>query len=260
LREIEDEFPEHAMGFEGRAALVTGAAGGMGRRIALDLLAAGTDVTLIDVRDEPLPGDAGPGRARTATGSVADWDFVRTAVAGAHEAFGRLDYLVNAAGVLWFDRDRSLVDIDLAVWDEVMAINLKGAVHAVRAAVPLMRASGGAMVHFSTIQALRGDSRPQDAYQASKAGLIALSKSIAIQYAGDRIRSNCVLPGPTASPMQARWRAEPALEAATARAVPLGRVGTVEDMSAACLFLLSDRAGFITGTELVVDGGITALP
>lgn len=249
------------MDFAGRAAVVTGAAGGMGRRIALDLMAAGADVALIDVRQAPLPEGAGPGRARTATGSITDPGFVNAAVAGAHEAFGRLDYLVNAAGVLWFDRDRSLVDIDLGVWDEVMAINLKGAVHTVRAAVPLMRATGGgAMVHFSTIQALRGDTRPQDAYQASKAGLIALSKSVAVQFAGDRIRSNCVLPGPTASPMQARWRADPALEAATARAIPLGRVGTVQDMSDACLFLLSDRAGFVTGTELVVDGGVTALP
>lgn len=248
------------MDFAGRAAVVTGAAGGMGRRIAHDLLAAGADVMMIDLKDAAVPDAAGPGRRRTAIGSVADWSFVSAAVARAHEAFGRLDYLVNAAGVLWFDRDRSVVDIDLDVWDEVMAINLKGAAHTVRAAVPLMRSRGGAMVHVSTIQALRGDARPQDAYQASKAGLIALSKSIAIQYAGDRIRSNCVLPGPTASPMQARWQADPDLEAATARAIPLGRVGTVEDMSDACLFLLSDRAGFITGTELVVDGGVTALP
>jgi NAD(P)-dependent dehydrogenase (short-subunit alcohol dehydrogenase family) len=248
------------MDFFGRTAVVTGAAGGMGRRIALDLLAAGADVMMIDLKDPAVTDSAGPGRARAATGSVADWPFVSAAVAEAREAFGRLDYLVNAAGVLWFDRDRSVVDIDLDVWDEVMAINLKGAAHTVRAAVPLMRAGGGAMVHFSTIQALRGDTRPQDAYQASKAGLIALSKSIAIQYAGDRIRSNCILPGPTSSPMQARWQADPTLEAATARAIPLGRVGTVEDMSDACLFLLSDRAAFITGTELVVDGGVTALP
>ncbi len=141
-----------------------------------------------------------------------------------------------------------------------MAINLKGAAQMAKAVLPAMREGGGAMVHFSTIQALRGDAKPQDAYQASKAGLIALSKSIAVQFARDGVRSNCVLPGPTVSPMQDRWREDPAAKVATAEAVPLGRVGTVSDMAQACLFLLSDRASFITGTELIVDGGLTALP
>lgn len=248
------------MDFTGKAAVVTGAAGGMGGRIAADLLAAGADVLMIDMVAPDAGSHPGPGRAEIATGSVADWAFVEAAVAGAAERFGRIDLLVNAAGVLWFGRDRSFADIDLDVWDEVMAINLKGAVHASRAVLPFMADTGGAMVHFSSTQALRGDNKPQDAYQASKAGLIALSKSIAIQHAPAGIRSNCILPGPTASPMQERWRENPDLAAATARAIPLGRVGTVEDMSNACLFLLSDRAGFITGTELVVDGGLTARP
>ena len=116
------------------------------------------------------------------------------------------------------------------------------------------------MVHFSSIQCLRGDEVPQDAYQVAKAGILALSKSIAIQFAPDRIRSNVILPGPTESPMQARWQAEPAMKHRTASAVPLGRVGTPQDMAEACLFLLSDRASYITGTELIVDGGLTARP
>jgi NAD(P)-dependent dehydrogenase (short-subunit alcohol dehydrogenase family) len=87
-----------------------------------------------------------------------------------------------------------------------------------------------------------------------------LSKSISIQFARDRIRSNVILPSATESPMQARWNEDPELKRATAAGVPLGRVGTSEDMAGACLFLLSDRASFITGTELVVDGGRTALP
>ena len=132
---------------------------------------------------------------------------------------------------------------------------------AARHAIPPMRRSGGgAMVHFSSIQCLRGDDRPQDAYQVAKAGILALSKSIAIQCAEDRIRSNAILPGPTESPMQARWQAAPEMKHRTAAAVPLGRVGSTADMAAACLFLLSDQAAFITGTELIVDGGLTARP
>ena len=245
------------MGFEGRAAFVTGAAGGMGGTIARDLLDRGAKVTAVDV--EPIP--EGLDGALILAGDLTDEVFVAKAMAEAVATHGRLDYLVNAAGVLWFGRDQSLLDIDLDLWDRVMAINLKSMVHTVRHAVPAMRAAGGgAMVHFSSVQALRGDARPQDAYQASKAGMIALSKSIAVQFGVDGIRSNTILPGGTASPMQARWDENPGAKAATAAHVPLGRVGSTQDMANACLFLLSDRAAYITGTELIVDGGVTALP
>jgi NAD(P)-dependent dehydrogenase (short-subunit alcohol dehydrogenase family) len=115
-------------------------------------------------------------------------------------------------------------------------------------------------VHISTIQCLRGDSQPQDAYQASKAGMVALSKSLAIQFAGDKIRSNVIFPGPALTPMQQRWYDDPSKADRVADYVPLKRLGTPEDMANACLFLLSDAAGFITGTELTVDGGVTAMP
>jgi NAD(P)-dependent dehydrogenase (short-subunit alcohol dehydrogenase family) len=243
--------------FPGRSAVVTGAGGGMGLQIARDLLDAGARVTGIDIKDRPgeLEG------AAYAQGDVSDERFVAGAIGAAFADSGRLDYLVNAAGVLWFGRDRSLLDIDLDVWNRVIAINLTGCMLSARQAVPLMRRSGGgAMVHFSSTQCLRGDDRPQDAYQVAKAGLLALSKSIAIQFAKDGIRSNVILPSATESPMQARWRQDPELKQATAAGVPLGRVGTVQDMASACLFLLSDDASFITGTELLVDGGRMALP
>ncbi|MDA0702621.1 MAG: SDR family NAD(P)-dependent oxidoreductase [Proteobacteria bacterium] len=249
------------MSFQGKAAVVTGAGGGMGWTIAEALCAQGADVLMIDIKERPDPLPAGPGRAEYARLDLTDARAVATAIGEFHESRGRLDHLVNAAGVLWFDRDRSAVEIDLDVWDQVMAINLKSAVHTVRAAVPAMKATGGgSMVHFSTIQCLRGDTRPQDAYQASKAALVALSKSIAIQFAGDQIRSNVVYPGPTMTPMQARWEGDEATQALVAASVPLGRIGRPEDQAAACLFLLSDSASFITGTELIVDGGVSALP
>jgi NAD(P)-dependent dehydrogenase (short-subunit alcohol dehydrogenase family) len=238
--------------FAGKNALVTGAAGGMGARIARDLTAAGARVTGIDLAPRP------EGLAHYVQGDIADETAVARAAAEA--AQGGLDYLVNAAGVLWFERDRSLLDIELEVWDRVIRINLTGCMLAARHAIPWMQRSGGAMVHISSTRCLRGDPAPQDASQVAKAGFLALSKSIAVQFACNNIRSNVILPSATASPMPARWQADPELERRTAAANPLGRVGTTQDMANACLFLLSDRAAFITGTELLVDGGRMALP
>jgi NAD(P)-dependent dehydrogenase (short-subunit alcohol dehydrogenase family) len=180
--------------FSGKSALVTGAAGGMGLQIARDLAAAGCRVTGVDLQPRP------DGLAHYVQGDVADETAVARAASEAARD-GRLDYLVNAAGVLWFDRDRSLIDIEPNVWDRVIAINLTGCMLSARHAIPLMRACGGAMVHISSTQCLRGDDRPQDAYQVSKAGILALSKSIAVQFAAESIRSNVLLPSATDSPM-----------------------------------------------------------
>ncbi len=255
------------MSFQGTTAVVTGAGGGMGLNIALDLLSAGATVIMIDVKDPPPEIADFSEQAHYHQADVSDDSQVRAAIEDGFARTGRLDFLVNAAAVLWFDRDRSLTEIDLDTWDQVLTIDLKSMVHTARHAVPLMQrtseakpAPSGAMVHVSSIQCIRGDDRPQDAYQASKAGIIALSKSLAIQFAAQGIRSNAILPGPTLSPMQARWVRQPSARQAAATRVPLGRLGSTQDMANAILFLLSDRASFITGTELVVDGGVTARP
>ena len=244
------------MSFSEKVAFIAGAGGGMGLNIANDLIAEGAHVALADVK--PRPGDIreGPGRQVYHEGDLSDDAFVRQAVEATVGEFGRLDYLVNTTGVLWFDRDRSLADMDMEIWDRVLAINLKSFALTARHAIPEMRkAGGGAMVHFSSIQSLRGDLKAQDAYGASKGAVRSLSKSIAIQFAADGIRSNAILPGGTMSPMQERWEGK---EADIGRHIPLGRLGTTQDMADACLFLLSDKASYITGTELVVDGGVTA--
>ena len=233
--------------FTGKTAVVTGAAGGMGYCIAAMLAEAGANVRMLDIKDQPdLP--KGAGEITYHQGNLADPAFVAKSFAG----LTSLDYLANVAGVLLFGKDKGVVEIDLETWDQVMDINLKSMVLTLKQAIPLMKNSGGgAIVNFSTIQCVRGDAAPQDAYQASKAGVIALTKSVAIQHAADGIRANAILPGPTHSPMQARWDENPEGLEATADFVPLKRVGTVDDMANACLFLLSEKASFITGTELV---------
>lgn len=242
--------------YTGRHAVVTGAGGGMGEAIAAKLLAAGATVTAIDVKPKP-EGFAGAGdRIDYCQGDLTDAAFVAEAINRAGERHGSIDYLVNVAGVLWFGRDKSVLEMDMDVWDQVFNINLKAMALTARAAVPFMRKTGrgGAMVHFSTIQWYRGDPKPQDAYQASKAGVCALSKSLAMQLAAESIRSNAICPGMTLTPLQARWDEE------TVKAIgnyaPLGRVGTADDMANAALFLLSDAASYITGIEVAVDGGL----
>jgi NAD(P)-dependent dehydrogenase (short-subunit alcohol dehydrogenase family) len=246
------------MQFSDSVALVAGA-GGMGTAIAARLLAAGARVMAVDLRPPPesFTGEAAAYRQ----GDLSDEGFVRSVVADTVDTFGSIDLLVNTVGVLWLERDRSFAETEVAVWDQVMAVNLRSCMLTAREVVPHMTArGGGSMVHFSSIDALAGDPVPQDAYGASKAALIRLSRSIAVQYASRGIRSNCILPGPVHTSMQARWDERPDLVDSVAARIPLGRLGTPEDMAAACLFLLSDQAAWITGTELIVDGGIKALP
>jgi len=241
--------------FTGRVAVVTGAGGGMGLALTEKLLAAGASVLGIDLKDKPA-SLVEVDRLTYAQGDLTDEDFVSTAVNAAHGKFGRIDYLANIAGVLLFGKDVSLLDIDMAVWDRVMDINLKSMVHTVRAAVPLMRKSGngGSMVHFGTIQCLRGDTKPQDAYVAGKLAVVAMSKSVAMQLAAEGIRSNVIHPGVTLTPMQERWSEDD--KKAVADYVPMKRVGRATDMADAAMFLLSDASSYVTGTEMIVDGGL----
>ncbi len=118
----------------------------------------------------------------------------------------------------------------------------------------------GSMVHISSIDALSGDDKPQDAYGASKAAMIRLSKSLAIQFATKNIRSNIILPGPIETGMQKRWKKNPKAKKNLEKFIPLQRVGKPEDISNACMYLLSDQASYITGIEMIVDGGITSKP
>lgn len=251
--------------FTGRTAVVTGAGGGMGLAIASDLAARGALVVAVDLKEAPADLPSGVQYLR---GDVSDPELAPAAVAAARDASmgGAVHMLVNAAGVAWFGDpglptpplvDGSIAEIDPGTWKRVLDINLTGPMLFARAALPVMREQGaGSMVHIASIAGLRLADGALDAYQVSKAGLISLSRAIAAQFGPDGVRSNTVCPGAIVTPMVAGiYESDPDRERAMARRVPLQRVGTTADVCPAVTYLLSDAASFVTGTDLVVDGG-----
>jgi NAD(P)-dependent dehydrogenase (short-subunit alcohol dehydrogenase family) len=249
-----------SMDLKGKKAFVTGAGGGMGFQIAHDLVASGCDVTALDIKPEPGGFPDGPGHLVYIVGDQCDRETIDRAVDRA--AADGLDFVVNAAGVAMLKRDGSIVDIELDVWEKTMQVNLLGPVHIARRAVPYMlRGKGGVFVHIASVAGARAmdnvmDDGPLDAYQISKAALISLSRGLALTYGRRGIRSNTVCPGAVWTPMTDAIYQDPARVTAMKKRTPLPQIGTPQNIADACLFLLSDRANFITGTDLVVDGGL----
>lgn len=245
----------------GRRALVTGSASGIGKAAALLLASEGASVAVVDrdatralqVADEI---QAAGGRALAIGCDVSLSDDCRRAVDGTARAFGGLDVLINNAGIML---RRSVVELEEAEWDRVMAVNAKSVFLMSRVAIPLMaRSGGGVIINIGSGWGLVAGPRAA-AYCASKGAVVQLTRAMAIDHGRDRIRVNCVCPGDTDTSMlreEARQLGEPDadfLEEAARR--PLGRVGTPEDVARAVLFLASDDASWVTGSCLVVDGG-----
>ncbi|HYB42317.1 MAG TPA: SDR family NAD(P)-dependent oxidoreductase [Candidatus Methylomirabilis sp.] len=246
-----------------KVALITGAGMGMGREAALLFAEEGARVLVCDIdraaaeETVSLVSRAG-GRAAAAVGDVALEDDVRRMVEEGVRRFGALHVLYNNAGVLWKDRDRSVLETDGAQWDRVMAINLKSVFWVTKYGIPHLRAvGGGSIVLVGSVSALAGFTRAQDAYTAAKGALISLNKSLAIQFARDNIRCNIIHPGIVDTPLQAPYLTE-ALRAEFKTAIPLGRIGQPRDIASAALFLASDESSFMTGAEMIVDGGFMA--
>ena len=198
------------------------------------------------------------GEARAVAGDVAIEADVKRMIAAGVEAFGALHILYNNAGVLWKDRDRSVLETDEAQWDRVVAINLKSVFWVTKYGIPhLRKAGGGSIINVGSVSALAGFTRAQDAYTAAKGALISLTKSLAIQFAKDGIRCNIIHPGIVETPMQAPYLTD-ALREEFRAGIPLGRIARPREIANVALFLASDESSFMTGAELVVDGGFTA--
>ena len=244
-------------------ALITGAGSGIGRVAAGLFASEGASVVVADVAAEAAVDTAATitaagGRATAVTVDVADETEVTAMVRTAVDTFGGLHVLFNNAGIFPGD-DGGVLDTPPSTWDRVMAVNLKGVWLGCRAAVPaMMDSGGGSIVNVASFVALMGAATAQVAYTASKGGVLAFTRELAVEYARSGIRANSLCPGPIDTPLLAELLADPDRRQRRMVHVPMGRLGRPEEIARAALFLASDDSSFMTGSALVVDGGITA--
>lgn len=247
----------------GRTALITGAGSGIGREAALLFAAEGARVTVADL-------DAAGGEATAAAIREADGEacFVRTdvvraadvsaAVEATESRYGGLHVLFNNAGIFPAD-DGSPVETPEEVFDRVIAVNLKGVFLGCKYGIPaLLRAGGGAIVNTASFVAVMGAATSQIAYTASKGGVLAMTREIAVEYARRGIRANALCPGPVDTPLLAELLADPAARARRLVHVPMGRLASAAEVARAALFLASDDASYVNGATFLVDGAISA--
>ncbi len=246
-----------------KVALITGSAGGMGKAAAELFAREGASVVVTDIATREgeetaqIIRDAG-GKAIFVKANVAIEAEVQHLVNVAIEEFGRVDVLYNNAGIMPVE-DSSVTETSEATWDRVMDINLKSAFFCAKYTVPHMIQQGkGSIINVASFVAFMGCTVPQDAYTASKGGMLSLTKSFAVQYGKDGIRCNAICPGPIETPLLRNlWTSEEARNLRLNR-IPLGRFGEPNDIVYMALYLASDESAWTTGAWLVVDGGISS--
>lgn len=250
--------------FTGRTALVTGAGSGIGRAVALALAAEGAQVVVAGRRQEPLDEtvaliEQAGGKALAVTADVSRAADIQAVVDAAVDHFGSLDVAVNNAGV--FRGGQPLADLPEADWREQLDINITGVFLALQAEIRQMRtqASGGAIVNIASLFGVHARHPGAAAYAATKAAVSVLTRGAALDHIGDGIRINAVSPGAVETPMSLRPGEDDADRAERAKAtLPLGRISTTAEIAAAVLYLASDDASSVVGTDLVVDSGAAA--
>lgn len=246
-----------------RIAIITGAAGDLGFAMAMRFLEAGASVALIDISRGELQkrcDRAGLPAARTAAieADIASPESVDAAVGDAVRRFGALHILVNNAAVA--SERRPAAEIPVGQWRRALDVNLTGSWLMARAAIPHLRAAGGGVILNISSQLGHVASAGGAEYSATKAALHSLTRSLAVDYAADRIRAVSLSPGAVmTSRLTKRYGDEPAVNAALAAKHPMGRIGTPEEIAETALFLVSDGASFITGSDVLADGGYTAV-
>ena len=247
------------MRLEGKVALISGGARGMGAVEAVLFAEEGAKVVIGDVLEDEgkTVADSIPdGNAAFIRLDVTSEDDWQAAVALAVQRYGKLDVLVNNAGV---GATSMIEETTVAEWDRVMDINAKGVFLGTKYAIPEMRrAGGGSIINISSQLGLVGMDVSSPQYQASKGAVRLFTKSTAIQYAAEGIRANSVHPGPIVTPMTDVRRADPAISELMVSRIPLGRYGESIEVAYGVLYLASDESSFVTGSELVIDGGWVA--
>jgi len=251
------------MRLDGKVSLITGGGSGMGRTAAELFAREGARVVVADFSE--ASGEATVAAVRAAGGEAT---FVRADVSDEHDAramvqhaiatFGRVDSLYNNAGVMP-EADHSVIDTDVATWDQVMAVNVRGVFLGCKYAIPQMLEQGsGSIINIASFVAILGCSVPQDAYTASKGAVLALTRSLAVQFAGRGVRTNAISPGPIETPLLMDWLLkDEAAKQLRLNRNPSGRFGKPEEIVNVGIYLASDESRWTNGANFVIDGGIT---
>jgi NAD(P)-dependent dehydrogenase (short-subunit alcohol dehydrogenase family) len=251
------------MRLENKVALITGGGSGIGRQSALLFAREGAAVVVADVNDEDgretaaLVTAAG-GRAEYCRADVSQAADCERMVAVAEQRFGRLNVLFNNAGIM-HAKDDDAISTEESVWDLTMAINAKGVFFGCKYGIPaLRRAGGGSIINTASFVALMGAATPQIAYTASKGAVLALTRELAVVHARENIRVNALCPGPLKTELLMRFLDTEQKKQRRLVHIPAGRFGEAKEIALAALYLASDESSYVTGTEFMVDGGLTA--
>jgi len=251
------------MRLQDKVSIITGGGSGMGRTAALLFANEGAKVVVADYSEE---GGAETVRQVRAAGGEAT--FIRTDVSSEPDAkamvdhavatYGRLDTLYNNAGIMP-EEDHSVIDTPVDAWDRVMAVNVRGVFLGCKYAIPQMLEQGaGSVINVASFVAILGCSVPQDAYTSSKGAVLALTRSLAVQFAGRGVRSNSISPGPVETPLLMEWLlADEAAKQLRLARNPTGRFGKPEEVVNAAIYLASDESKWTNGANFVIDGGIS---
>ena len=249
------------MRLEDKVSVITGAGSGMGRVAALRFAAEGSRVVVADNHGEAAEETVRQVRAAGGEATAVRVDIsiegdAKAMIDTAIDRYGKLDVLYNNAGIMPED-DHSVVDTPVEAWDQVMAVNVRGVYLACKYAIPhMVERHSGSIINVSSFVAILGCSVPQDAYTASKGAVLALTRSLAVQFAPQGVRTNAILPGPVETPLLMDWllKDEAAKKLRLARN-PTGRFGKAEEVAALAVYLASDESAWTNGASLVIDGG-----